>query len=77
MTNGQWLEKKFEELLKWSREHSLWLGFLLVIIGGIGVFLLVKDKEVGIVLVLMSMFVSPTFFAISINNWMNKEHKED
>lgn len=77
MTNGQWLEKKFEELLKWSGEHSLWLGFLFLIIGGIGVFLLVKDKEAGTVLVLMSMFVSPTFFAVFIKNWMNKEHKED
>lgn len=76
MTNGQWIEKKFDELLKWLEKHSLIIGAICVLIFLISIILANIGIEQVLAIGVPCLVLGPTFTGVWINKWMQEEHEE-
>lgn len=76
MTNGEWLDKKFEDFVDRCVKNGMKVSIGLVIADFIFLFLMINVHPIFAVFATICSIITGPFIAEVVDNWKEQEHKE-
>ena len=76
MTNEEWLDKKFDELLEKTREHSKVISIICFLVDCGLMALSIWVHWLFIFPMTVSMFITYGIVKMAVENWLDSDHKE-